>query len=104
MAWTSALPTSCGVATQGAEMNQLLTRLRNGETWLRDTNEQLLAMEHVGRGTELESSFLDAIELYCQLEMLLRSVYPTYEGCVLGEGQMCEATATVRCRHCAGLV
>ena len=81
-------------------MNQLLTRLRNGETWLRDTNERLLAMECIGCGTELEVAFLDAIDLWDNLDMALRNIYPEFTGCVLGEGQECAGSAPIRCRSC----
>ena len=80
-------------------MNQLLTRLRNGETWLRGTSEQLLAMEHVGRGTELEIAFLDAVDLWDNLDMALRNLYPDFRGCVL-DGKACAGDAPVRCRAC----
>ena len=80
-------------------MNQLLTRLRNGETWLHDTSERLLAMEHVGIGTELEVAFLDAIGLWDDLDMALRNIYPDFQGCVL-DGKTCAGDAPVRCRWC----
>ena len=80
-------------------MEQLLTRLRNGETWLHDACEQLLAMEGIGRGTQLEAQFLDAMILWDELDMTLRNIYPEFQGCVL-DGKTCAGDAPVRCCWC----
>ena len=80
-------------------MEQLLTRLTKGSSWLHDANEQLLAMEYIGRGTELEIAFLDAIDLWDNLDMALRNTYSDYRGCVL-DGKTCAGDAPVRCRWC----
>lgn len=82
-------------------MEQLLKRLRSGEAWLRNANVQLLAMEDVGVGSYLEAQFLDALELWDSLDVVLRNIYPEFIGCVLGEGKACGYTSVVRCRWCA---
>lgn len=82
-------------------MEQLLTRLKKGVAWLTDAQERLLAMERVGRGTELETQFLDAIALWDSLDMALWNIYPEFQGCVLAPNK-CLSDAPIRCRGCAG--
>ena len=77
----------------------LMLRLQKGAAWLKSRNALLFGMEHVGRGSQEEGEFLEAIELWDALDYTLRFVYD-YKGCSLGEGKTCPDTATVRCRDC----
>ena len=83
-------------------MNQLLTRLRKGSIWLSDCQYRLL-MKVWGDLDETEA-FLEAIDLWDNLDLALRNIYPEFQGCVLGEGQECAGSAPVRCRHCSTVV
>lgn len=85
------------------KMEQLLKRLMNGTKWLEDTQERLLAMEHVGIGSELEAQFLDAIELWDDLDKAVRGIYPDFQGCVLGNIPSCKPASPIRCRGCAAV-
>ena len=83
-------------------MNQLLTRLRNGSVWLSDCQDRL-RMKEWGDQDET-AAFLDAIDLWDNLDMALRNIYPEFTGCVLGAGQECAGDAPVRCRWCSGVI
>ena len=60
-------------------------------------------MYNVGLGTQLEVDFLDAIDLWDNLDKALHGIFPDFKSCVLGEGRECAGDAPVRCRACATL-
>ena len=82
---------------------RLHARLVAGSAWLVQRHDDLLAMPDVGLGSPEERAFLDGLDLWCDLENILRAAYE-YKGCALGEGAVCPAEAVATCETCADAV
>ena len=85
-------------ARRQESVERLLSRLRNGHTWLTEVHLQLLEEREVYEG--LEDRFLEAFDSWDAMDQMLRELY-SYQGCVVGPGQRCPDESPVSCRACS---
>ena len=77
--------------------DRIIARLRKGQSWLTTEYDALLAMPEGGLGSPQEARFLDALDLWCHLEEMLRFVYGFTRCPMVG---VCRRDAPVVCRAC----
>lgn len=91
------------------ERQGILKRLRLGQVWLIEMNNQLDGMPNIGIGTSEEKQFTSGIALWDDLEMELRSKHG-HVGCVMSDAgffiapvsweKRCDEGAIVTCLGC----
>ena len=82
---------------QPEAMERIIGRLRKGQSWLTAENDALLALPDIGLGSPQETRFLEALDLWDNLDQLLRSIYGFTRCPMVG---VCQRDAPVICRAC----
>ena len=78
---------------------RMLERLRKGHLWLTERALALDGMEHLGIGSPQAAEFLEWLDRWDTMDLMLRDLYG-FTGCVANELFGCPDASPVRCRGC----
>ena len=79
------------------EMERSIARLRKGQDWLIQEYDALMDMPDLGLGSRREAKFLEALDLWDNLDQMLRFIYGFKSCPMIG---VCRRDAPVVCRAC----
>jgi hypothetical protein len=97
LTYTRSLQPAVEVSPTNLPLHDLLSKLKNGQRWLREQYEHWF---NQSPGAVTDELYLERLDIWDVSEKRLRRTYPEYQACIWGQGKRCPDDAPVSCSHC----